>query len=369
MYLQGVKLMGAGLKKDGAPIVQRIRGEWTESVHVGHIAVVDAGGRLLAWAGDPGRIVWMGSAVNPLAALPLVLHGVAGAGKADDTALALLAGRQQGTVQQTSRLDRLLQQHGIEEAELALPAVYPLDTKRRMELMCSKQPQRRLYHPAAGRHIAALVLSRALGCTQDGYTEPGHPAQQQVMQCVAACASIEEQTLGVAQDDCGSPALALPLWRLALAYARLAAPQADGADAALAAAARRVTAAMNRHPDLVEGPGRLSATLLGDANVIASSVEQGVYAFALRQQRLGVAVSIADGCGEALPLAVAAILESLAATAGPAGPQHADGPRRLAAAVRSGFPAARLDAMGREIGRMEALATLSYGERYPRVRF
>lgn len=366
--------MGAGLHKDGVPIVQLTRGAWVENVHYGHIAVADAAGRLVAWAGDPGRIVLMRSAVGPFAALPLVLHNIVGSSAAEDAWLALLAGRQQGTAQQSVELERLLRQLGMKEEELALPAVYPLDAQRRLELMHGKQPPRRLYHPAAGRHLAALALSRTLGHAQDGYLDPQHPAQQLVLQSVASFTALGKHTLGVAQDDCGSPALALPLWRLALAYARLAAPTADGADAALAAAARRVTAAMSRYPGLVEGPGRLTAALLGDANAIARSGEQGVYAFALRRQRLGVAVSIADGSEEALPLAVAAILESLAATARSAGPRHvgpplADGLRRLAEAVRSSFPPARLDGMGREVGRMEALAELHYGERYPRVSF
>ncbi|WP_051237278.1 asparaginase [Paenibacillus pinihumi] len=360
--------MGAGLHSEGTPLAQASRGKWTETIHIGHAAVVDAGGRLLAWAGDPGRIVFSRSALNPVIAVQAVLAGILGDWGTDETALAIMTGSNEGTVRQVELLEVMLDKFGIREKDLCLPSVYPQDEDRRIALLQSGQPPKQVYHPAAARHIAVLALSQCSGWPLEGYTRLEHPAQQLILQRTAEFAGMGESALGQAQDSCGFPALALPMWRLALAYARLGAPPGDWADAALQTAARRTGAAMNRHPDLVEGPGRLAPALLGDANAIAKSGEQGVFVFALRRQRLGVAVSIADGSEAALPVTVAAILESLAAT-GPSGPQYADGPRRLAAAVKARFAAEVLDDNGVEVGCMEPLVQLCFGERYPRSRF
>ncbi|MBJ6361339.1 asparaginase [Paenibacillus sp. GCM10012307] len=360
--------MGAGLHSEGTPLVQASRGNWTETIHFGHVAVVDANGRLLAWAGDPGRIIFSRSALNPIIAVQAVLSGVLDERGPDEEQLAILTGRNEGTDRQVEVLEALLGKFGIGEEVLSLPQAYPLDKKGRLALLGSGQPPRPLYHAAAGRHVAVMALSQCSGWPYAGYTRPEHPAQQLILQRTAEFAGMGEGAIGQAQDSCGFPALALPLWRLALAYARLAAPPGDWADAALQTAARRTGAAMNRHPALVEGPGRLASVLLGDANAIARSGEQGVFVFALRRQRLGVAVSIADGSEAALPVAVAAILESLAAT-GQSGTQHSDGPRRLAAAVREAFADEVLDDHGNKVGSIEPLVQLCFGERYPRSRF
>ena len=70
---------------------------------------------------------------------------------------------------------------------------------------------------------------------------------------------------------------AAPAWLLAVIKAP---PMA-------AIAAARIAAAMNSGPALVEGPGRLASVMLGDGNVVAKSGAQGVFAFALRREKLG----------------------------------------------------------------------------------
>jgi L-asparaginase II len=40
------------------PLVRVVRGGLIESIHSGHVAVCDADGTLLAWDGDPDRVVF-----------------------------------------------------------------------------------------------------------------------------------------------------------------------------------------------------------------------------------------------------------------------------------------------------------------------
>ena len=51
------------------------RGAQIESFHTGSIAVVDALGRLLAYAGDPGLRTCLRSAAKPFQAIPLLEYG------------------------------------------------------------------------------------------------------------------------------------------------------------------------------------------------------------------------------------------------------------------------------------------------------
>ena len=50
------------------PLVHVNRGGLTESVHSGHVAVCDADGTLVAWAGDPDRMIYARSCMKPLQA-------------------------------------------------------------------------------------------------------------------------------------------------------------------------------------------------------------------------------------------------------------------------------------------------------------
>ena len=51
-----------------SPLVRVIRSRVVESVHAGHVAVCDADGRLLAWLGDPDRVLFSRSSTKPLQA-------------------------------------------------------------------------------------------------------------------------------------------------------------------------------------------------------------------------------------------------------------------------------------------------------------
>ena len=57
------------------PIFEVTRGRIVESVHFGAAAVVDSGGRLLAWLGDPKTVTFLRSSAKPFQALPFIEHG------------------------------------------------------------------------------------------------------------------------------------------------------------------------------------------------------------------------------------------------------------------------------------------------------
>src|SRR5256884_4966071 len=124
---------------------------------------------------------------------------------------------------------------------------------------------------------------------------------------------------------------------MALAYARLAnaeggtrnAEQQRGLRGAndlagqfrVPTSAFRVVESILRHPDLIAGEGRPCTEIMRahPGRVIAKVGAEGVYCALLTQQRLGVALKVADGHAVASALAMAAVLEELGLRPRPAG--------------------------------------------------
>ncbi|WP_274649417.1 asparaginase [Paenibacillus humicola] len=330
----------------GVPLVRTTRGGRTENVHAGHAAVVSADGELLRFAGDAGVWTFMRSTAKPVQALPAVLGGVLEAYGLDEAALAMMCASHQGGPEHLAVLERMLWQTGVREEQLAFGPALPSGERARHELLRSGGGPRKLYHVCAGKHIGMLALCRLRGWPLETYTRPDHPLQRELLRLVADIAGMPPEAVGLAVDGCGLPVFALPLRRLALVYARLSARPAEWADDAVRASAERIAAAMNRHPALVEGPGRLASVMLGDGNIVAKSGAQGVFVFALRRERLAVALKLADGGETAWPEAVCAALGQLGCGG------------ELVRRIREQFPPSIRNDAGQTVGRTEPVFRL-----------
>ncbi|MFC5652843.1 asparaginase [Paenibacillus solisilvae] len=332
----------------GVPLVQTTRGNRVENVHSGHIAVVslDGDGTILAQAGDAEITSYLRSTAKPVQAFAAVLGGVLESYGLEEEALAIMCGSQQGEAEHVALLTRMLQRTGVDEEQLIFGRTMPASLKARDQVAAAGGEPRKLYHVCAGKHIGMLALCKLRGWPLDSYTQPDHPLQQELLGHVAAFSGTRPEAVECAVDGCGLPVFALPLWRLALIYARLAAPAGAGGSAAYAAAAARIAAAMNSRPALVEGPGRLASVMLGDGNAVAKSGAQGVFAFALRRERLAVAIKMADGGESAWPEAACAVLEQLRVGGD------------LAERIRSHFPPAIVNDAGETVGRRESVLRL-----------
>src|SRR5437016_10467869 len=166
-----------------------------------------------------------------------------------------------------------------------------------------------------------LALARHHGWPIEFYTRRDHLVQQRCLSEVARWSDVPAERIGTAVDGCGVVCFAIPLRNMALAYARL------GRDASVPHASRiphpasRVVDAMLRHPELIAGEGRPCTDMMRahPGRVIAKVGAEGVYCALLTQERLGVALKVADGHAVASALALAAVLEELGSRPRPAG--------------------------------------------------
>jgi L-asparaginase II len=133
---------------------------------------------------------------------------------------------------------------------------------------------------------------------------------------------------GHAIDGCSAPNLATTLRGLATAMARYA--SAHDRSGARDRAMARLVEAMALHPDLVAGEGRACTELMRACPGVAIKTgAEGVFVAILPQQRLGVALKIADGATRGSEAAIAAIL----ALMGVLDPAHPAALRRMRAPI------------------------------------
>ena len=278
------------------PLVRVIRSGVVESVHLGSVAVADANGRLIAFAGDPDRVAFARSAMKPLQAA--VSLGLAGTDLPDDE-VAVAAGSHFGEPRHVEVVRRLLSRAGLDESALRCPPSWPLDEGA---ARAAHEPAP-ILHNCSGKHAAMLLACVRQGWELSTYPAEESPLQQRILEAVELAAG-RPGAIGV--DGCGVPVHALPLTGLATLYARLSIRDRLGE---LEPPTGRVVEAMGRHPYLVEGAGSVSTALMQtNPRIAAKGGAEGLETAAVLDRGLGVAVKIEDGAFRA---AAPAILRAL----------------------------------------------------------
>lgn len=286
------------------------RDETVESLHRGAIAVADNKGQLHAYVGDPAVRIFSRSTLKPFQGLALTTHPQFDMLGFDDADIAVICASHSGESAHVDRIRSLLQRIGCTESDLAcgvhVPLYYEaLDRYPPPDLRFSA-----LEHNCSGKHTGMLALARLLNAPLDDYLDPAHPVQASIVSAVAHCSGIEAGELVRGTDGCSAPNYAMPLNRLARAYAWLA--QAPAGDP-LAGAGHRIRAAMLAYPDLVAGRKRLDTRLMKALPelCLSKSGAEAVHCLALPDLGLGVAIKVADGGPRALGCIVVAVLQQL----------------------------------------------------------
>jgi L-asparaginase II len=295
-----------------APLVHFLRGGHVESVHQGHVAVVDGRGKLLAWAGDPHASVFPRSAFKPFQALPLVESGVFARSGLGQDALALIAGSHGGTDAQVALVRAILAAADADPSLLRCGVHTPYDEPTALALRARGEALTPLRHNCSGKHAGMLLLARSMGEPLESYIDPAHPVQRRIFERFAEFVGSPFEDPVPAIDGCSAPTPRMPLSTLARAFALLA----RGVDAAgkPVQALAEIRDAMAAHPENVAGEGRLDTLLMRclEGAVVSKAGAEGMHATAHLERGIGIAVKIADGGRRALKPAVLAALEQLA---------------------------------------------------------
>jgi L-asparaginase II len=253
--------------------VTALRGETVESVHSVH-AVALLQGEVVASAGDPDFITFMRSAAKPIQALPLARARE----DLEDRDLAIASASHLADEQQLEAVRALLAKAPATEADLE----------------CGPFEGSKLKHNCSGKHAGMLALCHACGWPTEGYRLPDHPCQQAMVAEVARLAATSE--IATAVDGCGVVTFALPLTKIAEAFAGVDGRVADG---------------MRAHPELIRGPQAPDTNLMqAFPGWIAKGGAEGLIC-AASPEELSLALKVADGAQRALRPALGSFLAAV----------------------------------------------------------
>jgi L-asparaginase II len=297
-------------------LIEVTRGPVVESRHRGAIIVVDSAGRRRAAVGDVEQAVFPRSAVKALQALPLVESGAADRFGFGNAELALACSSHSGEPRHVETAVAMLARAGRSGADLECGPQVPAADAAVRELIRSGQEPSALHNNCSGKHAGFICLCAHRGFAVKGYVEPDHPVQREITATLAAMTDTQLDATLRGIDGCSIPTYAIPLDRLALAFARFI--TGDGLSRDRAAAARRLAAACMAEPWMVAGTGRfctVAMTALQGALLVKTGAE-GVFCAALPERGLGVAIKCEDGASRASEAAMAAVIAALVQAAG-----------------------------------------------------
>ncbi|MEO8847133.1 MAG: asparaginase [Casimicrobiaceae bacterium] len=294
------------LVRRAVPLARIYRGDTLESAHAGHVAVVDREGRLLFRAGDADVVTFTRSALKPLQALPFVEAGGDVHFGYSRAQVALLCASHSGEQRHVVAVADMLARCGVRVDELQcgshVPRFYELTGE-----FPPPPPYSPLQHNCSGKHAGMLACCVLHGYSRDDYLAYAHPLQAAIRRAVAATAGVGESDLIAGTDGCSAPNYAVPLARLAHAYARLAVAHEDSP------ALANLASAMNAHPEMVSGLQRSDLALMqaGRGDWVTKIGAEGVQALGIRSRGIGIAIKVADGSTRGLHPATIAVLEAL----------------------------------------------------------
>jgi L-asparaginase II len=293
-----------------AALVETRRGGTPECLHFGAIAVADARGRLLAQAGDAHWLTFTRSTLKPLQALPFVqADGLRHFGFTPAN-LALLCASHSGEAMHVAQVDEILGKAGLGPAGLQCGCHVPLFAELGAWPPPAPGSYDQRHHNCSGKHSGFLAYCVQHRLPLESYLDPAHPLQQAIRRAVAAATGLEESQLALGIDGCSAPNYALPLSRLATAFARLA---TGPRDAQFGASFDAIGAAMTAHPELVSGTGRNDQAFMraGRGDWVTKVGADGVQVVASRGRGEALALKIGDGNKAALFAATVEALDQL----------------------------------------------------------
>lgn len=260
-------------------IVEVRRNGVLEAVHRVH-AVAVRDGAVVAEAGDAQLTCFMRSSSKPIQALPLVRAR-------DDLSqaeIAIACASHRATPEQLAAAQALLDRAGCTEDDLELG-------------LQEGRPPQKLHNNCSGKHAGMLALCRARGWETRGYHAPEHPVQQACALAHAEAARTDVHEFATGSDGCGVVTFAMPLERMALAFATL--PTLDGAD--------RIVDALRARPELIGGEDGADVQLIRHgAGFIAKGGAEGLLCAVDTRTNTGYALKAEDGAFRALGPAAAA---------------------------------------------------------------
>ncbi|SDP13592.1 asparaginase [Paenibacillus sp. yr247] len=288
------------------------RGDVVESIHLGHVAVVDADGRLIYAYGDPHRLTYARSSMKPIQAIPVVETGTADRFNFEPADLSLCCASHSGEERHRSRASAILQRSGQNESVLECGTHVPRDEESYKQLIREGRELTPIYSNCSGKHSGMVATAVHMGEDPNTYYLPDHPVQQRILDAVSDLTSYPKENIHMGIDGCGVPVHRVPLANLALAFARFATP-ASIKNPVRQQAVQQIADAMVAFPEMVAGNNRYCTDLMNafKGRIVGKAGAEAVYCIGDRKTGLGIAIKIEDGGARAVYAVMNEVLRQL----------------------------------------------------------
>jgi L-asparaginase II len=290
------------------PLAEIWRGEFLESLHLGHAVICDGSGKIVEAWGNADEIVLPRSSSKMIQALPLITSGAADAAGLNTEQLALACASHQGAAIHTDRVSRWLDDLGLTDDDMRCGPQMPNDEPAKTDLIKTDKSPCQIHNNCSGKHAGFLTLNKHLGAGPE-YIDPAHALQKACLEALEETTQVTSPGFGI--DGCSAPNYATTLHGMARAMGFFA--SAHTRSDPMSSAAARLTEAMALHPELVAGETRACTELMlamGGRVAIKTGAE-AFYVAILPEQQIGIALKVADGSTRGAECAIAALLVRL----------------------------------------------------------
>lgn len=291
-------------------IVEEYRNGYLENTHQGIVCIINDQKEVIYEKGDSEQHVFYRSAMKPIQAIPFFTTKIDEKYNLTQEEIALLTASQRGEIYHQKALASLIEKLGLSEEQLVCGKSYPLNDEPKEKYIWEHQPKRKLMHNCAGKHLGFLAYAREVGLSTEGYDKPDHPLQKEVLNYVSQLSETPLSDIEAGMDGCGAPVYSIPLKNMAISYLKFVAPELIE-DQATAEAMVKIGQAMQAYPEIVASHDFVCTALLQDPNIIAKGGAQGVYCFALKEERISVALKVLSGSELVWPNVLAGVLEKI----------------------------------------------------------
>jgi L-asparaginase II len=293
------------MPNSAAPLVRVDRGGIEEGIHLGHVAIVDADGRVHASLGDPQHLSYFRSCAKPFQAIGSLGTGIAARYELRAEHVAIMAASHNGEPRHVEIVRDLLRRAGIAESALQCGAHWPYYEPAATVARHAMDEPLSVFNNCSGKHAGMLAASRALDAPLDTYLEPTHPVQQRIRGVIEAFTGCPPADIHYGIDGCSAPNAAVPLAAMARSFAGLLTSTDE--------IPMTVVAAMVEQPFLIGGTDRFDTRLMEvtDGRLLAKGGAAGAHCTADRRSNQGLAVKLDSGDGTWTAVAVMAVLERL----------------------------------------------------------
>ena len=263
----------------GEVLAKVTRGDLVESLHLGHLIVLNADGSTYLSKGSPELPIYPRSAIKSLQAAAMLKAGL----KVEADELAIICASHSGSQKHIDLVAKMLTSRDISISQLKNAADKPLGEKEKIS-WGDKAPSQ-LAQNCSGKHAGMLITCQQNGWDMKSYLDLDHPLQIAIKNEIEELSG--EKVSAVSVDGCGAPLFAISLIGLARAVSNLV----KSTDFVY----QQIVSACTKYPELVAGNGRLTTRMMREVpGLFMKEGAEGVLVCALRDGR-AIAIKIIDG--------------------------------------------------------------------------